>query len=94
MRKIGLLFILAAAAIIGWLFWQQSRPQPLVVSGFIEADQIRVGSRVGGRVASVEVVEGQRVRGGQVMFSIEPFDLMQRLAGAQANLAASRAESD
>ena len=54
MWKVVIIAVVAAGGILGWLYWDQHRPQPLVVSGFIEADQIRVGSRVGGRVAEVK----------------------------------------
>ena len=51
MRRLVIAFVLVAAGIIGWLYWTQSRPERFIVSGLVEADQIRVGSRVGGRVA-------------------------------------------
>ena len=35
------------------LRWSQESEEPFHVSGFLEADEIRVGSRVGGRVAAV-----------------------------------------
>jgi len=47
---------------------------------------------VGGRVAEVLVQEGQTVKAGDVLFRIEPFDLKEKLARAEAQLAASRAE--
>lgn len=92
MRKVLIIGVLAAAAVVGWLYWQQQRPVPFVVSGFIEADEIRVGSRVGGRVAEVLVSEGQAVRRGEALFTIDPFDLNEQLAQAQAQLAGYKAE--
>jgi multidrug resistance efflux pump len=62
------------------------------VSGFIEADEIRVGSRVGGRVERVHVAEGDQVTRGSVLVDLEPFDLLNRLAQTQAELAARTAE--
>ena len=61
-------------------------------SGFIEADEIRLGSRVGGRVARVQVEEGQEVSEGQVLIDLEPYDLLARQHEAQATLAAKEAE--
>ncbi len=92
MRRVIIIFVVLAATIIGWLYWQQHRPVPFVVSGFIEADQIRVGSRVGGRVAEVIAVEGQRLKQGSPLYRIDPFDLKEQLAEAEATLGASRAE--
>jgi len=85
-------FLVAGAAIAAWLYWTQQRPRPLVVSGFIEADQIRVGSRVGGRVAEVFAVEGQRLRKGDPLYRLEAFDLEERLARAEATASAAAAE--
>ena len=92
MRPIVAILVLAAAGVIGWLVWQQNRALPLVVSGFVEADEIRVGSRVGGRVAEVLVAEGASVKRGEALFKIDPFDLQERSAEAKATLAARQAE--
>ena len=81
-----------AALIIVWLFWQQGRAPEFVVSGFIEADQIRVGSQVGGRVAEVFAEEGDRMQRGEVLFRLEPFDLEAVSKKAGSNLAAAQAE--
>jgi multidrug resistance efflux pump len=94
MRIIAPLAVLTAAGVLGWLYWRQHQPAPLVVSGFIEADEIRVGSRVGGRVAEVFVREGQRVAAASPLFRLDPFDLQETLAEAEARLAAARAERD
>ncbi len=92
MRITVALIVVTAASLLGWLLWQQSRAAPFMVSGFIEADEIRVGSQVGGRVSRVEVQEGSRVRPGDLLFELEPFDLREQLSGAQARLAAAAAE--
>ena len=64
------------------------------ISGFIEADEIRLGSRVGGRVARVHVEEGQAVRQGDVLVELEPFDLLELEQEAEAQVAAKQAEYD
>ena len=81
-----------AALIVIWLFWQQARAPDFIVSGFIEADQIRVGSQVGGRVAEVFAEEGDRMQQGEVLFRLEPFDLEAISAKADSNLAAAQAD--
>lgn len=86
--------MVAAAVIVAWLYIAQGRSGELVVSGFIEADEIRVGSRVGGRVARVLVEEGAPVKIGAALLEIDPFDLKQQLAEAQSGLAAEEAERD
>ena len=53
-----LVFIAVAAVLVSLLVYSQRRAVPEKASGFIEAHDIRVGSRVGGRIAKVLVVEG------------------------------------
>ena len=79
--------LLAAALVYG-----QRRSGPLQVSGIIEADEVRVGSRLGGRVAEVLVEEGQQVAAGTVLVRLEPFDLQRRFEEAEANVAARKSE--
>lgn len=64
--------LLAALAAAGAWFWRRSRqPQPLRLAGTIEARGADVGSLVGGRVASVEVDEGERVEAGQILVILQ-----------------------
>ncbi len=92
MKRLPILALLVGASVIAWHYWRQGQVGPLVVSGFVEADEIRVGSRVGGRVSHVAVSEGQTVRTGDTLLTIDPFDLQERLAEAAAMAAAARAE--
>lgn len=91
-RRIILLLI-AALLLGGLLFatrwWTATPPR---VSGFIESHEIRLGSRVGGRVTKVHVDEGDAVTVGDVLVELDPFDLLARQAEAQALLASREAE--
>jgi len=93
MKRLLVVVPLALAALAA-LIWSQQRTPPLFVSGFIESHQIRVGSRVGGRVAQVHVVEGQRVTRGQPLVTLDPYDLNERSAEAKARLAAEQSRLD
>jgi multidrug resistance efflux pump len=64
------------------------------VSGVIEADEIRLGSRVGGRVKEVRVEEGQRVEANQPLVLLEEYDLRERLTEARALTGQRQAEYD
>ncbi len=80
MDKRWLFLPLAFVLLLVALRWSQSRTEPFRVSGFLEADEIRVGSRVGGRVAKVHVDEGSLVAAGDTLVELEPFDLLERKA--------------
>lgn len=81
-----------AAVLLGLLAYSQQRHERLKVSGFVEAYEIRVGSRIGGRVANVHVQEGDRVRRGAALVELEPFDLQNRLAESRGLLEQRRAD--
>lgn len=83
---------LVAAGLYVALRLQQEHQGPQIVSGFIEADEVRVGSRVGGRVKSVQAEEGERVVADATLIVLEPFDLQEQKARAEAGLEAARAE--
>jgi HlyD family secretion protein len=85
-------FVLIVVAVIALLHYSQRRKDPFRVSGFVEADEIRVGSRVGGRVAKVSAEEGQKVQKGDVLVELEPFDLLESRARAEAELTSARAD--
>jgi multidrug resistance efflux pump len=92
MRKLVIVAVLLVAlTAIGVLAWSQRRSEPFFVSGLIESDEIRVGSRVGGRVSQTLAAEGQRVTRGQLLLRLEPYDLNERLAQAEATAAAAEA---
>ncbi|MBC8107424.1 MAG: efflux RND transporter periplasmic adaptor subunit [Anaerolineae bacterium] len=79
-----LLVLVIIGVLVGVLLYSQSRPQSDHVSGFIEADEIRVASRVGGRVAKTLAREGERVKRGDPLIELEPYDLLHRQAEAKA----------
>ncbi len=63
-------------------------------SGTIEADEVRVGSTVGGVVAEVLVREGERVEKGQVLMRFDPSDIEIQARQAEAGVAAAKAQLD
>ncbi len=89
-RVVPLLFVVLA--LVGLIAYSKYRPVPDRVSGFIEADEIRLGSRVGGRVQEVHIEEGARVAKGQTLIQLEPFDLVAEKQEAAATLAAREAD--
>src|SRR5262245_52245931 len=85
-RRVILLVTVAIVLIVA-IVLSQRRHEPLKVSGFIEADELRLGSRLGGRVKAVHIKEGEQVKPGTLLVELEPFDLQERLAESKAELA-------
>ena len=86
------LVLLVTVALVGLIIYSQFRHEPQRVSGIIEADEVRLGSRVGGRVAKVLVEEGDAVELGALLLELEPYDLLEREAQAARLLAAREAD--
>ena len=78
---------LLAVVLLGLVIYSQMRPQISYVSGLIEAEEIRLGSRVGGRVKAVLVNEGDQVPASAPLVEFEPYDLREREQEAIAILA-------
>jgi multidrug resistance efflux pump len=82
--------VIAAAAVVVvvllvvWLL-SLRQPKDLLSSGTVEARNIRVGSKVGGRIAEVKVREGDRVEAGQVLVTFDDRELQAALDQARAN---------
>jgi HlyD family secretion protein len=83
---IPLVLIVALAAVgaysMGWWF---HRDPALEGSGTVEARNIRVGSKIGGRIDKVLVREGDTVEAGQLLISFDDKELQASLAQSRAN---------
>ncbi len=89
-RRIAIAAIVLAA--VALLLYSQSRVSPAFVSGITETDEIRLGSRLGGRVKRVLVHEGDRIIAGAPLVEFEPYDILQREQQAVAELAMREAD--
>ena len=86
-RSTVILIILAGILVLGtgYALWDFAAPKDaLIISGIIEADDIHVGSKVGGRVLKVVAKEGQTVKEGETLVLLEPREFDASLAEAQA----------
>jgi multidrug resistance efflux pump len=78
--------VAAAAYSMGWF----RRTTGLQGSGTVEARDIRVGSKVGGRIDKILVREGDTVDSGQLLITFDDKELLASLA--QSRAAAEKAE--
>lgn len=93
MTRKRILIVLAAAAALtatvlyaGWLH----RDTTLQGSGTVEARNIRVGSKVGGRIDKVLVREGDSVQPGQILITFDDKELQAALEQSRATAEKAR----
>jgi multidrug resistance efflux pump len=81
--------MLAAFSIYRWKQDQRGDPDQLMVSGTVEAEEVEVGSKVGGRILEVLVPEGASVQKGQLLARFDTAELSarQRLLNAGRTVA-------
>lgn len=83
--------VLAVVALGLWLAWQ---PAPGQVQGLVDAREYRVASKVTGRLAAVHVREGQAVRAGQLLASIDSPEVAAKETQVRAAVDAAQSQAD
>jgi len=68
------------------------KKQPIVLQGEVEATQIKISSKVPGRVEEIAVKKGQRVKEGDFIFSINSPEIDAKMAEATAARSAAYAQ--
>jgi HlyD family secretion protein len=93
MKRAPLAIVVVAAAAIGAFFFFRGRGDgsSLAASGTVEATEAALGFQSAGRIASIRVNEGDRVRAGDTIAVLDRTELGAREAQARAQLGASTA---
>ena len=91
-RRTIQLTILAGVAVGFWSFgraylWTPEDHSAVQAVGMIEAPEVNITSRIAGRIKQLDLIEGDRVKKGQVVCLIEDIDLRNQLAKSKADLA-------
>jgi multidrug resistance efflux pump len=82
----GVVLAAAIAAGLGF-YWPFGRKmEVLKLPGLVEIQEVRLGSRIGGRVAEVLVSEGDQVKAGQVLVRIDAPELEAQREQLEARL--------
>jgi multidrug resistance efflux pump len=91
-KRIGIVAAAAVSAAAAWAFTHSGKSNArLAVSGTIEARNIKVGSKTGGRIQSILVREGDRVGAGQVLVTFDDAESAAEVAQAAARVASAQA---
>lgn len=88
-RAIGLAAGIALLLALG--LWLAYRPAPGQIQGMVDAHEVRIASKVTGRIAAFHVEEGQAVRAGQLLYTIDSPEVAARSQQAGGALAAAEA---
>src|SRR5205823_667462 len=85
--------LLGAVALAFGFFWPfRPRTDLLRLPGVVETQEVRLGSKIGGRVETVAILEGAIAMPGQVLVSFEVPELKAQRQQVQARLEAAEAE--
>ena len=86
---VGVVVLFFAGRAAGW--WGGERGAATLIYGNVEVREVELGFRVGGRIAAVLVDEGDKVTPGQELARLDAQPIRDRLAGAEARVAAAAA---
>src|SRR5215467_8998999 len=91
-KRIAIVFAVLVVGGISMAFaWKSRSGDALIASGTLEARNISVGSKVGGRVSNVLAHEGDRVAPNQLLVTFDSVELEGQLLQAQGRVEAARA---
>ena len=98
MNKKGILFaaigIIAFVAFIGYSIKIISKPRDIEVQGEVDATQVKVASKLVGRIDLLPIHKGDSVRKGQLLFTFGSPEIDARLAQADAALKGAEAQNN
>jgi HlyD family secretion protein len=98
MAKKGMLFgltgIIVLLVLLTWSVIIISRPRPVEVQGEVDATQVKVASKIIGRLDSLPVHKGDAVNKGQLLFTLKSPEIGAKMDQANAALLGARAQND
>src|SRR5690348_14459417 len=96
-RRRGLLLVLIVAAVLGIVFWRimaarSKTPENIVaLSGRIEGDDSNIAPKTSGRITEVRFREGDSVKAGDIIATLDDEQIRAREDQARAALAVNEA---
>jgi HlyD family secretion protein len=87
---IAILILAAAGVTAWWLIGRKSTPRELVLYGDVDLRQVDLAFNDSGRIASVDVQEGDRVKRGEILARLDTSRLEPQVEEAEATAAAQR----
>ena len=90
-KIMGIVAVLVIGGFSAAYAWKSRSTDSLTASGTLEARNISIGSKVGGRVSRVLAREGDQVEANQLLVVFESAELEGQLLQAQGRVEAARA---
>lgn len=81
---------ISIASFVGWFLW---KPAPILMQGEIAATSYKISSQMAGRIDSLGVKRGQKVKKGQVLYTVSSKTIDAKLLQAEAVKTAATAQS-
>lgn len=86
---VGSIALLTVLILAGWYVL---KPQPNIIQGEVEATQVKIASKLAGRIDSIGVKEGEMVHIGQLLYTISSPEVHAKYAQATAVKEAAMAQ--
>ncbi|WP_368541534.1 secretion protein HlyD [Enterobacter soli] len=86
--------VLLAAGIGGWLWYQSQQDKGLTLYGNVDIRTVNMSFRVGGRLASLGVDEGDAIKTGQTLGMLDKAPYENALMQAKAGVSVAQAQYD
>lgn len=94
LRRIALMGIVPLLVIGGGLFyWQSLQGKVSTDNAYVQQDKVAVSAEVGGQIVTVVVREGQQVKAGDLLFTVDPEPYRIQIAQADAAIATAQANA-
>jgi HlyD family secretion protein len=72
MRKLLILGLVVVVAGAGWWWLSRPRPQEIVLTGTVDGNEVVVGAQVSGLITRMAVEDGEAVKAGQLIATLDP----------------------
>ncbi|MFI5181698.1 MAG: HlyD family efflux transporter periplasmic adaptor subunit [Thermoanaerobaculia bacterium] len=87
----AIVVVVLAIAVVLWRTWKHSEVHPNTEDAYVSGDVYSVSSRIPGTLLTVDVVENQQIRQGQIIATLDPRDADAQVEQAETALGEAHA---
>ena len=94
MRRIALMALVPLLVVVGGLvYWLSLQGKVSTDNAYVQQDKVAVSAEVGGQIVSIAAREGQQVKAGDLLFTVDPEPYRIQIAQADAAIAGAQANA-